>query len=89
MDLILLFLDFIGRPENRDEPRGNKGILDADFSPTYRFNRKLGHKALKMYGEGFGSLEEKISSEAKFLVQRLKGTLEKPVDVRFMIGRLN
>ena len=67
--------------------RINKGILTMDFTPIYKFNRKLGHKALKMYGEGFGSLEEKISTEAMFLIQRLKGTLEKPVDVRFMMGK--
>jgi len=57
-----------------------------DFSPTYRFNRKLGHKALKMYGEGFGSLEEKITMEADFLVRRLQETCAKPFDVRFMIS---
>ena len=59
----------------------------ADYNPRFVFSRNLGHKSMKMYGEGFGSLEEKITAESAGLMQRLRDTDSVPSPVRTLMGK--
>jgi len=82
--------DFQGRPVNRYEfalvSRNYKGIIMADYNPGFVFSRNLGHKSMKMYGEGFMSLEEKITAESESLIERIKEANCNLVPVRTMMG---
>ena len=66
--------------------RNFKGIESADYTPEYVFNRKLGHKALKLMGDGVGTLEEKITMESECMVDTLEKANGMPVDVGITMG---
>ena len=68
--------------------RGFKDIAFTDFSPLWVFQRKLGHAALKMYGDRFGSLEEKIVLESDDLRERIIKVGGELVDVHLEFGEL-
>ncbi|CAJ0952443.1 unnamed protein product [Ranitomeya imitator] len=74
---------FAGRPRTVTTDiltRDAKDIAFADYSPTWKFHRKLVHSALSMFGEGTVAIEQIISREAASLCQTLTSqTL--PLDV--------
>ncbi|KAM9365021.1 steroid 17-alpha-hydroxylase/17,20 lyase [Pholidichthys leucotaenia] len=61
---------FAGRPRTVTTDiltRDGKDIAFADYSPTWRFHRKIVHGALCMFGEGSASIEKIICAEAQSL----------------------
>ncbi|XP_073541418.1 steroid 17-alpha-hydroxylase/17,20 lyase isoform X2 [Phyllobates terribilis] len=65
---------FAGRPRTVTTDiltRDAKDIAFADYSPTWKFHRKLVHSALSMFGEGTIAIEQIISREAASLCQTL------------------
>ncbi|XP_062286423.1 steroid 17-alpha-hydroxylase/17,20 lyase [Scomber scombrus] len=61
---------FAGRPRTVTTDvltRDGKDIAFGDYSPTWRFHRKIVHGALCMFGEGSASIEKIICSEAQSL----------------------
>ncbi|KAM5141027.1 steroid 17-alpha-hydroxylase/17,20 lyase-like isoform 2-T2 [Mantella aurantiaca] len=61
--------------------RNAKDIVFADYSPTWKFHRKVVHSALCMFGEGTGAIEQIISSEAALLCQTLASSQTRSVDL--------
>ena len=66
----------------------NKNISFADYGPHWKLNRKLGHSALKMYGDDAGEGEHKVTRECEELCLRLKETIGEPIDMHCEIGKL-
>ncbi|XP_069836310.1 steroid 17-alpha-hydroxylase/17,20 lyase [Dendropsophus ebraccatus] len=65
---------FAGRPRTVTTDiltRDAKDIAFADYSPTWKFHRKMVHSALCMFGEGTPAIEQIISREAASLCQTL------------------
>ncbi|KAK2848605.1 hypothetical protein Q5P01_008439 [Channa striata] len=61
---------FAGRPRTVTTDiltRDGKDIAFGDYSPTWRFHRKLVHGALCMFGEGSVTIEKIICAEAQSL----------------------
>ncbi|KAM9345048.1 steroid 17-alpha-hydroxylase/17,20 lyase [Symphorus nematophorus] len=61
---------FAGRPRTVTTDvltRDGKDIAFGDYSPTWRFHRKIVHGALCMFGEGSASIEKIICAEAQSL----------------------
>ncbi|KAM8852524.1 steroid 17-alpha-hydroxylase/17,20 lyase [Synchiropus picturatus] len=68
---------FAGRPRTVTTDvltRDGKDIAFGDFSPTWRFHRKIVHRALSMFGEGSASIEKIICAEASSLCCLLADT---------------
>ncbi|XP_066457012.1 steroid 17-alpha-hydroxylase/17,20 lyase [Eleutherodactylus coqui] len=65
---------FAGRPRTVTTDiltRDAKDIAFANYSPTWKFHRKLVHSSLSMFGEGTVAIEQIISREAASLCQTL------------------
>ncbi|KAL2083457.1 hypothetical protein ACEWY4_021230 [Coilia grayii] len=65
---------FAGRPRTVTTDiltRDGKDIAFADYSPTWRFHRKIVHGALCMFGEGTASIEKIICREADAMCETL------------------
>uniref|UniRef100_A0A671X008 Cytochrome P450 1A1 n=1 Tax=Sparus aurata TaxID=8175 RepID=A0A671X008_SPAAU len=61
---------FAGRPRTVTTDvltRDGKDIAFGDYSPTWRFHRKIVHGALCMFGEGSVSIEKIVCAEAQSL----------------------
>ncbi|KAF7656779.1 hypothetical protein LDENG_00036200 [Lucifuga dentata] len=61
---------FAGRPRTVTTDlltRDGRDIAFGDYSPTWRFHRKIVHAALCMFGEGSASIEKIICQEAQSL----------------------
>ncbi|KAG8551600.1 hypothetical protein GDO81_004178 [Engystomops pustulosus] len=75
---------FAGRPRTVTTDiltRDAKDIAFADYSPTWKFHRKLVHSALSMFGEGTVAIEQIISHEAASLCQTLTTFQSIPFDM--------
>ncbi|XP_062375337.1 steroid 17-alpha-hydroxylase/17,20 lyase [Sardina pilchardus] len=65
---------FAGRPRTVTTDiltRDGKDIAFADYSPTWKFHRKIVHGALCMFGEGTASIEKIICREADSMCKTL------------------
>ncbi|XP_077311420.1 steroid 17-alpha-hydroxylase/17,20 lyase [Lithobates pipiens] len=75
---------FGGRPRTLTTDiltRDGKDIAFADYSPTWKFHRKMVHSALCMFGEGTVAIEKIISREAASLCQTLTFSQTIPLDM--------
>ncbi|XP_078497297.1 steroid 17-alpha-hydroxylase/17,20 lyase isoform X2 [Lissotriton helveticus] len=61
--------------------RDGKDIAFADYSPSWKFHRKLVHSALSMFGEGALALEKIIAVEAASLCQTLTELHNQPLNM--------
>ena len=66
--------------------RHYRGLIAADFTPEFEFDRNLAHKALKTYGDG-KAIEEQITVASQSMVKKLKEARGKFIDVRLMAGK--
>ncbi|XP_076016444.1 steroid 17-alpha-hydroxylase/17,20 lyase [Genypterus blacodes] len=70
---------FAGRPRTVTTDlltRDAKDIAFGDYSPTWRFHRKIVHGALCMFGEGSASIEKIICQEAQSLCSTMSDVTE-------------
>ncbi|XP_053306375.1 steroid 17-alpha-hydroxylase/17,20 lyase [Spea bombifrons] len=75
---------FAGRPRTVTTDiltRNAKDIAFADYSPHWKFHRKLVHSALCMFGEGTVAIEKIISREAASMCQTLSNFQNSPLDM--------
>ncbi|XP_018408914.1 PREDICTED: steroid 17-alpha-hydroxylase/17,20 lyase [Nanorana parkeri] len=75
---------FAGRPRTVTTDiltRDGKDIAFADYSPSWKFHRKMVHSALCMFGEGTVAIEHIISREASSLCQTLASFQTIPLDM--------
>ncbi|CAH2322468.1 steroid 17-alpha-hydroxylase 17,20 lyase [Pelobates cultripes] len=75
---------FAGRPRTVTTnilSRNGKDIAFADYSPSWKFHRKIVHSAVNMFGEGTIAIEEIISREASSLCQTLISFQSNPLDM--------
>ncbi|XP_040983365.1 steroid 17-alpha-hydroxylase/17,20 lyase isoform X2 [Aquila chrysaetos chrysaetos] len=61
--------------------RGGKDIAFASYGPLWKFQRKLVHAALSMFGEGSLALERIICREAASLCETLSAAQDTALDV--------
>ncbi|OCT57159.1 hypothetical protein XELAEV_18003904mg [Xenopus laevis] len=61
--------------------RNAKDIAFANYSPSWKFHRKVVHAALSMFGEGTVAIEKIISREATSLCQSLISFQDNPLDM--------
>lgn len=71
--------DFAGRSEPPFSTEGGPGLPIMDYGAKWKLYRKLGHSAIKVYGEG--RLQEVISKEVDELDKRLEAEAGKPLDI--------
>ncbi|XP_067858168.1 steroid 17-alpha-hydroxylase/17,20 lyase isoform X2 [Heptranchias perlo] len=62
--------------------RDGKDIAFANYSPTWKFHRKLVYSALSLFGDGIATLEEKICQEATMMCCTFEHLLDSPVDIK-------
>ncbi|KAM9612260.1 steroid 17-alpha-hydroxylase/17,20 lyase isoform 2-T2 [Morphnus guianensis] len=75
---------FAGRPRTVTTDllsRGGKDIAFASYGPLWKFQRKLVHAALSMFGEGSLALERIICREAASLCETLSAAQDTALDV--------
>uniref|UniRef100_A0A8D0H1T8 Steroid 17-alpha-hydroxylase/17,20 lyase n=1 Tax=Sphenodon punctatus TaxID=8508 RepID=A0A8D0H1T8_SPHPU len=75
---------FSGRPRTVTTDlltREGKDIAFASYSPLWKFQRKLVHSGLCMFGEGSLALEKIICQEAASLCQTLGASQDTPLDM--------
>ncbi|NWI61948.1 CP17A lyase, partial [Todus mexicanus] len=75
---------FAGRPRTVTTDllsRGGKDIAFASYGPLWKFQRKLVHAALSMFGEGSLALERIICREAASLCETLGAAQDTALDV--------
>ncbi|XP_075468620.1 steroid 17-alpha-hydroxylase/17,20 lyase [Ascaphus truei] len=75
---------FAGRPRTVTSDlltRDAKDIAFANYSPSWKFHRKLVHSALSMFGEGTIAIEKIISREAASLCRTLSSFQDNPLDM--------
>ncbi|XP_042313566.1 steroid 17-alpha-hydroxylase/17,20 lyase isoform X2 [Sceloporus undulatus] len=75
---------FAGRPRTVTTDlltRNGKDIAFASYSPFWKYQRKLVHSALCMFGEGSLALEKIICQEASSLCETLSAALDSPLDM--------
>ncbi|TRZ25549.1 hypothetical protein HGM15179_001608 [Zosterops borbonicus] len=76
--------DFAGRPRTVTTDllsRGGKDIAFASYGPLWKFQRKLVHTALSMFGEGSLALERIICREAASLCETLSAAQDMALDM--------
>ncbi|XP_071604500.1 steroid 17-alpha-hydroxylase/17,20 lyase isoform X3 [Heliangelus exortis] len=76
--------DFAGRPRTVTTDllsRGGKDIAFASYGPLWKFQRKLVHAALSMFGEGSLALEKIICQEAASLCETLSTVQDTALDM--------
>ncbi|XP_053839549.1 steroid 17-alpha-hydroxylase/17,20 lyase isoform X2 [Vidua macroura] len=76
--------DFAGRPRTVTTDllsRGGKDIAFASYGPLWKFQRKLVHTALSMFGEGSLALERIICQEAASLCETLSAAQDTALDM--------
>ncbi|XP_053804864.1 steroid 17-alpha-hydroxylase/17,20 lyase isoform X2 [Vidua chalybeata] len=76
--------DFAGRPRTVTTDllsRGGKDIAFASYGPLWKFQRKLVHTALSMFGEGSLALERIICREAASLCETLSAAQDTALDM--------
>ncbi|XP_031565203.1 steroid 17-alpha-hydroxylase/17,20 lyase-like [Actinia tenebrosa] len=71
--------DFAGRVEPPFIVKRGPGLPLMDYGAKWKLYRKLGHSAIKIYGEG--RLQEVISKEVDELCKRLEAEVGKPLDI--------
>ncbi|XP_075279757.1 steroid 17-alpha-hydroxylase/17,20 lyase isoform X2 [Opisthocomus hoazin] len=75
---------FAGRPRTVTTDllsRGGKDIAFASYGPLWKFQRKLVHAALSMFGEGSLTLERIICREAASLCETLSAAQDTALDM--------
>ncbi|KAM6443419.1 steroid 17-alpha-hydroxylase/17,20 lyase isoform 1-T1 [Liasis olivaceus] len=75
---------FAGRPRTVTTDlltRNGKDIAFATYSPIWKFQRKMVHSALSLFGEGSQALEKIISREATSLCATLSATQNSSLDM--------
>ncbi|XP_069720181.1 steroid 17-alpha-hydroxylase/17,20 lyase isoform X2 [Phaenicophaeus curvirostris] len=75
---------FAGRPRTVTTDllsRGGKDIAFASYGPLWKFQRKLVHAALSMFGEGSLALERIICREAASLCETLSAAQDTALDM--------
>ncbi|KAM9323786.1 steroid 17-alpha-hydroxylase/17,20 lyase [Gastrophryne carolinensis] len=75
---------FAGRPRTVTTDiltRDAKDIAFADYSPSWKFHRKMVHSALCMFGEGTVAIEKIIAREAVSLCHTLTSLQTSPLDL--------
>uniref|UniRef100_A0A6J0TDU2 Steroid 17-alpha-hydroxylase/17,20 lyase n=1 Tax=Pogona vitticeps TaxID=103695 RepID=A0A6J0TDU2_9SAUR len=75
---------FAGRPRTVTTDlltRDGKDIAFASYSPLWKYQRKLVHSALCMFGEGSLALQKIICHEAASLCETLRSMQDSPLDM--------
>ncbi|XP_063818009.1 steroid 17-alpha-hydroxylase/17,20 lyase [Pseudophryne corroboree] len=75
---------FAGRPRTVTTDiltRDAKDIAFADYSPSWKFHRKMVHSAVTMFGEGTIAIEKIISREATSMCHTLTAAHTVPLDM--------
>ncbi|XP_074856021.1 steroid 17-alpha-hydroxylase/17,20 lyase [Carettochelys insculpta] len=67
--------------------RNGKDIAFASYSPVWKFQRKLVHSALPIYGKGLLALEKIICQEATSLCEMLQASQDCPLDMGLELTR--
>ncbi|XP_074533553.1 cytochrome P450 2J6-like [Halichoeres trimaculatus] len=67
--------DFAGRPQDLfvNDTTNRKGVILADYGPSWREHRRFALMTLRNFGMGKNSMEDRIHGEIKYIM----GTLEK------------
>lgn len=65
---------------------GGVGIAFADYSPRWKFFRKVCHQSMKMYGSGLQVIEDLIAVESTALHKRFDQQLGQPLNVHHDLG---
>ncbi|XP_051883642.1 steroid 17-alpha-hydroxylase/17,20 lyase [Pristis pectinata] len=81
---------FAGRPSlvtTNLLSRDGKGIAFANFSPTWRFHRKLVHTSLYTSDNGLETLEERICKEATLICTMCEQLVGSPLNIMTEVTR--
>ena len=65
---------------------GGVGIAFADYSPRWKFFRKICHLSMKMYGDGLQTIENLVTTESRELHKRFDAQLGVPLNVHHDLG---
>ena len=79
---------FAGRPISyvmRSLYQGEQGLILGDFGPQWKLLRKVSHSALRMFGSGIESLEEKVQREADELCFQFSESRGVPFDPKHLV----
>ena len=85
---------FAGRPTSfviHTLNKGEQSLILGDFGPQWKLLRKVLHSALRMFGSGIESLEEKVQQEVDELCYQLGESQGIPFDPKHLVhvGSMN
>lgn len=90
--LVTRLNDFSGRPRNYPLDIVSKDFISlflADAGPYYTYIKKLGHSAMKLFGEGNVRFYQIVTEESKCLHERLKEHSNSSIDIHSEFGKLS
>ncbi|XP_034540775.1 cytochrome P450 2F2-like [Notolabrus celidotus] len=66
--------DFAGRPQDLliNDSTDKKGMVMADYGPSWREHRRFGLMTLRNFGMGKNSMEDRIYGEIEYIIQTLQ-----------------
>ena len=64
-----------------------QGIAFADYSPKWRFYRKIAHSSMRMFGNGLKNIENLVATESRALHVRFDEQIGQPMDPHYDLGK--
>ncbi|KAK2841897.1 hypothetical protein Q5P01_012097 [Channa striata] len=78
--------DFSGRPQDMfiNDATERKGVILADYGPTWKEHRRFALMTLRNFGLGKNSMEERIHGEIQHVIKTLEKSIGKSLSPRVM-----
>ncbi|KAL7848138.1 hypothetical protein AOLI_G00228560 [Acnodon oligacanthus] len=85
--LVVRAADFAGRPQGLmvNHVTENKGLIMANYGAVWKEHRRLALTAMKNFGLGKQSMEERILEETTYICQHFESSSGKPIDPQPLI----
>ncbi|XP_049431029.1 cytochrome P450 2F2-like isoform X3 [Epinephelus fuscoguttatus] len=84
--LVTKGIDFAGRPQDLfvNDTTDRKGVILADYGPSWRDHRRFALMTLRNFGLGKNSMEERIHGEIKYIIDTLEKSIGKSMSPQVM-----
>ncbi|XP_047453415.1 cytochrome P450 2F2-like [Mugil cephalus] len=84
--IVIKAADFAGRPQDLfvNDVTQNKGVILADYGPSWREHRRFALMTLRNFGLGKNSMEDRIHGEIVYIVKTLEESIGSLLSPRVM-----
>ncbi|MEQ2312834.1 hypothetical protein AMECASPLE_035276, partial [Ameca splendens] len=84
--IVIKAADFSGRPQDLfvNDVTKRKGVILADYGPSWREHRRFALMTLRNFGLGKKSMENRINDEIQYTIKTLESSIGKTLSPRVM-----